>query len=270
MTTLQPRQVDSQAPNRWLREALALMARRPLAYSLSSLALAALFFAAIQVDNLPLRLVSVLLLPPLLTAGFLRLAQAADRSQPFLLSELLPSNAESLRVLAIAVTGYCVIFAPLLLVAAGGEVLAGQGVLDLHGRWEAGAADAAAASGLSLGLFTQALLLGASLTAFAGLLLGLGAWFMLPLASFGSLSLVQACLLSLQACRLNAVQLRFSSFFALLAVLGAVLASFGLLSVLLAPLFGAVLYVSFRDVFLGRAQNVPVAVKRQAAVNSAA
>ncbi|WP_147305021.1 hypothetical protein [Alkalilimnicola ehrlichii] len=136
-------------------------------------------------------------------------------------------------------------------------------------QWEAAAGQTAASLGVSLSFLVYSALLGASLVAFAGILLGLGAWFTLPLASLGGMPLVAASLLSFQACRLNARSLRFTSFFLLLAVLFAVLLSFGLASLLLAPFFGAVLYVSYRDVFLGQAQNSPVLAVASAPLASA-
>lgn len=268
MQTYQPRQVDSEAPWRWARQSLQLMARRPATYAVASLSVIALFFLALQVESLALKFALVLFLPPLSVVGFLRLAQAADRGEPFIATELLPGNMESLRVLAVAVTGYCIIFAPLVLLSAGAEALADEGVLGWQAQWEAGAADAAASMGISLSILVQALLLGASLGAFAGLLLGMGAWFALPLAGFNGMRLVPACLLSLQASRLNARQLRFSSFFVLIGVLLALVVSFGLLALVLAPFFGAVLYVSYRDVFLGRQENAPVAAASSAALQA--
>jgi hypothetical protein len=264
--TFQPRQVDSSAPWRWVREALALMARRPASYAGATLAIGVVFFAMMQADSLLLRFVLVLFLPPLSVLGCLRLAEAADKSSPFAPADMLPGNAEAIRVFMIALTGYCIVFAPLMLLAAGSQAAADAGVLGWQAHWES----SAAGTGMSLQLLTHSLLLGASLAAFAGLLLGLGAWFALPLVSLQRMGLLQACLLSLSACRLNAASLRFTSFFALITVLLGVLASFGLLSLLLAPFFGAVLYVSYRDVFLGQAQNAALAAvaARAAAASS--
>ncbi len=261
MNTYQPRQVDTHAPRRWVREALALMARRPAAYTVSTAIVVAVFFLLMQVDSLGLRFVLALFAPPLTTVGFLRLAQAADHSDEFTLDRLLPTNAEALKVLAVTITGYCVIFAPLALLSTGAEAVAQAGVAEWALPWQSGSTEGRSAGGASFGLLLSTLLLGASLAAFSGLLIGMGAWFTLPLASLNRIGLVEASLLSWQASRLNAPTLRFSSFTVLMAVLCAVVVSFGLLALVLAPFLGAVLYVSYRDVFLGRAQNAPAAVR---------
>src|SRR5690625_200 len=103
---LQPREVETSAPWRWAREAMGLIGRRPLSFGLGSLAVLVLFFTTLQVEQTLLRFIVVLIMPPICLGGFIRLAEAADRSQPLSPARLLPTNREALRVLGVAAVGY--------------------------------------------------------------------------------------------------------------------------------------------------------------------
>lgn len=272
MNALEPREVEWNAPWHWAREALALMARRPVAFGLASLGALAVFFAAVQVDSLMARFTIVLLLPPLSVLGFMRLAEAADRSLELPPAALLPSNGDVARILGLGALGYALAFGVIMAVGGGPESVIADlqaGGTPLDGKWKDYVALAVAAAGLPLAWVIKATLFGASLTAFAGLLLVMFSWFTLPLIHFSGLGLVPATLLSVRAYRLNARRLGVASFALLGAVVLVVVLSLGLAAMLIAPFIGAVLYVSFRDVFLGRRDNEP-ARARQALIAAGA
>jgi hypothetical protein len=260
--SLQPRQVEPHAPWRWSREALGLIGRRPLAFSIASLVLLATFFSALQADHAALRFAIVLTLPPLGLTGFVRLAQAADHGHDMPLTGFFPTNRETLRVLGLGVLGYGVIFA--LIFAMGGMGIEEPG-LWAGSRWKHYARLAVESVGLPFAWAVKGVLFGTSLAAFSGVMLGLFAWFLLPLMQLGNARTLLALRLSVDAYRLNARTLGITSFATLGAVVGALFLSLGLAALLMAPFVGAMLYVSYREIFLGRAQNAPVRVQRVAA-----
>jgi len=254
---LQPREVEWNAPWRWAREALALIARRPLAFLATSVAALLLFGAALQVESPWLRLLIALALPPLALCGLLRLAEAADRSLPLPWIRLLPGNAEALQVLGLAALGYGLAFAAML--AAGGGVEALEARAPQAARfWQDQLRAVLAATGLPSRWAIAGLLFGASIGAYSGLVLMLFSWFTLALTQNGGVPLPLAMRLSFDAYRLNARRLGLASLAVLVGVTMLVLISLGVAVVLMAPFVAALMYVSYRDVFLGRAENAPV------------
>lgn len=262
MTVFQPRQVEPRAPWRWVREAWGLIARRPMAFGLASTVMFALFCAALQVEPPALRFAVALLLPPLGLGTFIRLAQAADRSQPLPLAALLPGNREVLQALGVAVVGYGLAFAVIAAMQAGGEAagLALEPGQLADQRWRDYVAAVASELGLPLVVVARGVLFGCSLAAFSGLLLLLFAWFALPLSQLGSVRTWLALQLSVSAYRLNAHRIGLASVGALGLMALAVLLTLGLAAMLAAPFLGAMLYVSYREVFLGQAENSPLQI----------
>lgn len=262
MDLQQPRQVEWRAAWRWTREALALMARRPLLYSAASMLTLALFLLFLRADSAVLRFALVLLLPPLALVGFLRLARAADCALPFSPAGLLPSNGDALRVLTIAGLGYGVAFAALFALGALGE---GPGDAEAAVMLKERLTVLAAQSALPVLTLIKAALFGASVTAFCSLLLALCSWFTLPLVQFSGLPIVPATLLSFRAYRMNARALGVMGMTVFVLTLLVLTLTAGLGAVLIAPFAGALLYVSYRDIFLGRAQNAPVPARAKLA-----
>lgn len=259
MPTLEPRRVDSAAPRRWLRSAWQLMRRRPLDYTVGTALLILAFALLIAGEAGPVTLMFALFAPPVALGGFVRLAQCADTGRAFRWRELLPSNRETLHSVLLAAVGYSVVLAPLALLTLGFDPALSRG------------SDPGVMGAASLAFpFAAVLLPGLSLLAYSGLLLGMGAWFVLPISALMGSGMGQAALLSWRACRINASSLRFTGFGAMAGVTLGVLLSFGVASVLLAPLFGSVLYVSFREVFLGRAENSPTTVPTRSRYASSA
>lgn len=243
-----------------MREALGLIARRPLAFGLASAVMLALFCAALQVQPPVLRFAVALLLPPLGLGAFIRLAQAADRLQPLAPATLLPGNREVLQVLGVAAIGYGLAFAAIAAMQAGSEA-AGLALMPgqlADQRWRDYVAVVASWLGLPLVMVARGVLFGCSLAAFSGLLLLLFAWFALPLSQLGSVRTWLALRLSISAYRLNAHRIGLASVGALALMALAVLLTLGLAAILAAPFLGAMLYVSYREVFLGQAENSPV------------
>lgn len=272
MNIFQPREVEANAPWRWAREALGLIGRRPLAFGLASATALALFFAVLQVEQTLLRFVIVLIAPPVGIGGFVRLAQAADHSRRISPVELLPTNREALRALGLVLFGYGLVFTLILAATAGraaGLDLEFSGLAD--DRWRSYLDMAASILGLPLVLLVKSALFGISLAAFSGLLLVLFAWFVLPLVQLADVRTMLALRLSFSAYRLNAHRIGLASVGMLACMVVVVLLTVGLAAVLAAPFLGAMLYVSYREVFLGQAENSPAqAVQRQTGVASAA
>lgn len=265
MNTFQPRQVESNAPLRWAREALGLIGRRPLAFGLCSLTALILFFIVLQIEQPILRLVIVLLVPPVWIGGFVRLAEAADQSRPLSPLQLLPTNGEVGRALIVAALGYGLAFALIFAVGstADGTGLALEPGVLADGRWTDYVEKAAALLGLPFAIVVKSVLFGISLAAFSGLLLVLFAWFALPLIQLGRVRTSLALRLSISAYRLNARRIGLASVATLAVTVLVVLLTLGLAAIVAAPFLGAMLYVSYREVFLGQAENSPA----QAAVS---
>lgn len=258
MNLLQPREVEMSAPWRWAREAFGLIGRRPLSFGLGSLAVLALFFTVLQVEQTLLRFIVVLIVPPLWLGGFMRLAEAADRSQALSPAALLPTNMEAFRTLIVAAIGYGLMFALISAVSLGAAGLEMDAGALADERWRNYADAAAATLGLPLALVIKGVLFGISLAAFSGLLLVLFIWFALPLTQLSNVQTVLALRLSISAYRLNAQRIGLASI-AILAVMAVlILLTLGLAAILASPFLGAMLYVSYRDVFLGQAENTPV------------
>ncbi|RFA30881.1 hypothetical protein CAI21_02560 [Alkalilimnicola ehrlichii] len=112
MKTFQPRQVESDAPWRWAREAVALMQRRPVAYALATAAMAVVCLALIQTEQVLVRLLAVLFVPPLFLGSFVRLARAADQTNAFSLTDCLPRNLEAARTAVLTAVGYSIVLPP--------------------------------------------------------------------------------------------------------------------------------------------------------------
>lgn len=271
MNLFQPREVEMSAPWRWAREAIGLIGRRPLSFGLGSLAVLALFFTTLQVEQTMLRFIIVLIVPPVCLGGFLRLAEAADRSQPLAPAGLLPTNREALRVLGVAAIGYGLVFSLISAMSIGASSFGLELGVVADDRWRNYADAAATTLGLPLTLVIKSVLFGISLAAFSGLLLVLFMWFALPLIQLSNVQTMLALRLSISAYRLNAHRIGLASVATLAAMAMLILLTLGLAAILAAPFLGAMLYVSYRDVFLGQAENSPAQTMRQFdAVNASA
>lgn len=271
MNLLQPREVETNAPWRWAKEAMGLISRRPMSFGFGSLVVLILFFATLQVEQSILRFIIVLVVPPVCLGGFLRLAEAADQSQPLSPVGLLPTNREALRTLGVAAIGYGLVFSLISAMSAGASSMGLDPGMMADERWRDYAYATASALGLPLALVIKSVLFGISLAAFSSLLLVLFIWFALPLTQLSNVQALLALRLSISAYRLNAHRIGLASVATLAAMAMLILFTLGLAAILAAPFIGAMLYVSYRDVFLGQAENSPAQSLQQFdAVNASA
>lgn len=250
MRTLGPVPVDPRSWWVWLREALALTRRRwPTA-----LGWAALFLVASPVLNrlpVPLELVAESLLAITFLTLFILLAEAADRTHPpwMVIKQRLRHSYRQLLWAAMAVITLYVLLA---------VVMSVMFFLSLS-AWFSGEPASQAAfldrppppSPNELPAFV----LGSPLLGYVAALLPLGIvgnWFVLPLIASLRCSLRQAVMLSLEAMVLNLFVMKVSAVWLLLTLVlpGPCAAAVG-------PILGAMLYVSYRHVFLGPKENAP-------------
>ena len=234
MQIFHPREVDRTAPLRWWRQALGLVARRPVEWGLLFAAqLVAAGFDAILADipAILLALASNLLL----IAGGTRLAAAADSrlafDRPRLWRNLAGIGGIGV-VLVLVEVGLTTILIPRSIEDATGDLLLGPLAPGLAGAIQLG---------LPLTWCLWLALMSCGLAFLPGLLL----------ANAQRMGLRTACLLSLVGTGRNlyAYMLAISLVDLLLAIV-----PFGGVG---GPLMAAVAYVAFRDIFLGIAENAP-------------
>ena len=257
MSAFEPRRAAPGAPARWLREAGALLLRRPLAWAACGAAVAlgpALLGRALEsgaVAPVPGTLLVVLCTDAwlVLACGLgVHVAALADEGEGA--GELGPRLGDAARSLAapvgLSLLLWGLVYAALVAVGAG----AWPWLLELVRGAEIAPGQRAAAW------------LGALNIALAPI----GGWFAAPLLAHANAPLPVAMELASKGVRLNARALWPLALAAaalwLVTVLWAIpaLAPFGLgaaLGLCLVPL-SALLYVSYRDVFLGRGHNAPV------------
>jgi hypothetical protein len=234
MQVFLPRQVDGQAPMRWWRQALGLVARRPVEWAaIFAAQLVAAGFAAI-IPDLPAILRAIAGNLMLIAIGT-RLAAAADRRPDFNRASLAKNLAAiagiglALVLLEIGLTSWLI---PRAIEDATGDLLMAPLAPGLAGA-------------IQLGLpLTWCLWLA---------LMSCGLAFLpaLLLANGYAIGVRTACLLSLAGTGRNiyAYMLAISLIDLLLA-----LVPFGGIG---GPIMAAVSYVAFRDIFLGIAENAP-------------
>ncbi|MCK8515596.1 hypothetical protein M0534_04540 [Methylonatrum kenyense] len=266
MDALGPRQLEPNAWRRWITEALALLVRRPLRWILWTAGILLLAWIAQQSHWDWFRQGALLFIAPLSLTIYVRLALFADYSQPAQSGDFLPDNRDCMLAVGLA----AVVFALLGLFAASWQpaVAAFQGMMVEFGLYEPISPEGLPASPLlahaRLGpVLLLGGLLGLALLAVMSLMLLFGQWFLLPMLVLHRPPVPPAFAASIQGCRLNPVPLS-GMLGVMLLGLAAVLLSLGWLAPLLLPYFGALLYVAYRDVFLGRSENQPVRVEEPA------
>lgn len=234
MQFFHPREVDRSAPLRWWRQALALVARRPVEWGLVFAAqLVAAGFDAILPD-LPAILLAVASNLLLIACGT-RLAATADGRHEFDRSALRKNLAAIAGIgilLVLLEVGITSLLIPRAIEEATGDLLIGPLAPGLAGAIQLG---------LPLTWCLWLALMSCGLAFLPGLLL----------ANTYGIGVRTACLLSLVGTGRNlyAYMLAISLVDLLLA-----LAPFGGIG---GPLMAAVSYVAFRDIFLGIPENAP-------------
>lgn len=257
MSALGPRQIEPDAWRGWIREAFLILRRRPLLFLGWSLALLGMSWVAQQSDWVWFRTAALLFLGPLGLAVFIRLALYADYSRRGHWTEFLPDNRDCMMALGLA----AILFALSGFLSAGfvPAIASFERLVTDLGVYRAILPEGVAAppplAYARLGpFFVLGGLFGLGVLAALGILLAFGQWFLLPMLVLHRAPLPPAMLASLQAYPLNPVPLSGLIGVLLLAV-ALLLLSLGWLIPLLQPFFGALLYASYRDVFLGRAES---------------
>lgn len=260
MPALGPRPTDPDAWMGWLREALGLIAQRPSPFIGYTAAVALAQAAAHTVAWQPVRVLLILVVAVLALGAFLRLALVADYNRPARADDVLPGNLEvatAVAVSAVLFTAYGAL-GPAVFTPLGESLEAALTGLGLYEpRLESGAPAPEPVAVFLVGpVLVAGGIWGVSAAAAGLVLLLLGQWFLLPMVALHAAPPAMAMAVSPRAYTANPVAM--TGLLGLLALgLGAVLLSAGWLGPLLAPVLGALLYTSYRDVFLGRAQNHP-------------
>ncbi|ABM60971.1 hypothetical protein [Halorhodospira halophila] len=263
MSALGPRPTEPEAWQGWLREAAGLLVRRPAAFLGYTAGVAAALLLAHSVAWAPLRGLLTLLVVVLALVLFVRLALVADYNRDARPFYVLPGNLDG----AVALTAGAGLFAaygalgPLLfwpLADSLETVLTGVGLYEE--RLASGAPAPPPQEAFAIGpvFVAGGVWALAAVGALAGLL-AFGQWFLLPMVALHGAHPGMAMWMSVHAYAVNPVSMT-GLLGLLLAAVGVVVLTVGWLGVLLLPVFGAVLYTSYRDVFLARAENHPPGV----------
>lgn len=259
MPALGPRETEPDAWIRWLKEALVLLRRRPLPLAGWLVLSLALFWVAQQSSWAPFRNASLLFLAPLGLIVFIRLAWCADYSRRAGLAEIMPDNRDCMLALGVGAALFALFTAlgPILEPPVRGFR---ELVQDL-GLWREILDDGQPAPApLRYTLLGPILvaggLVGLAVTACALLLLAFGQWFLLPMLALHQAPLPPSMAVSARAYPLNPVPM--TGLFGVVIISGGlVMATLGWAALALIPFLGALLYTSYRDVFLGREESEP-------------
>ncbi len=261
MSALGPRQTEPDAWIRWIREAVALLLRRPAAVAGYLATVIGVYWVAHLTVWGPMRTLLMLVVATLALVLFIRLALAVDYNRPLHPGFVLPANLDA----AVAVTLAAALFAAHGVVAPAlfdplhlsfNEAVEVLGLYEP--RLETGApAPDPLTYGLLGPLWVTGGLFGAALLGTGLGMLAFGQWFLLPMVVLHGAPPIHSAAVSARAYRSNPVAMTglLGVFMAAVVVL---VVSLGWAGPLLAPLLGAVLYTSYRDVFLGRDANHPV------------
>ena len=268
MPALGPREIEPDAWIRWLKEAISLLRRRPWQVLCWTLALLVMFYLSHRISIGVLRSFACFFLAMLGLTVFIRLAAVADESKRRRLADLLPENSHCVLAIGVAAllfslqTGFTLMLEPM---AAGFREM-----VEALGLWSPIRADGLpAAEPLRRTLVGPILVPGAilGLATIAGLLLLLafGQWFLLPMMVLHSPPLPPSMVVSAKGYPLNPVPMLGLSGVLVLSLAG-VLLTVGWLGLVIVPYFGAVMYTSYRDVYLGKGENAPEEFEEEDAV----
>ncbi len=265
MSALGPRKVEPAAWQEWIGQAAELIQRRPLAWAGWTVAVVLLHLVSQQVAWAPLRTLGTLAVVPLGLVLFLRLALVADYSKPARTGLVLPGNRDCLAALALAAVLSALHGTALLAlqpVVAGFEQLVTQA-----GYWspqlESGApADPPLSHALLGPVYVFGGLLGLTGGVLLLVLLALGQWFLLPMLVLHNAPVQPAAIVSAQGYSLNPVPMMGVSG-ALLIGIALVAVTLGWAGVAVLPAAAALMYVSYRDVYLGVDANRPASEVRE-------
>ncbi len=265
MSALGPREVEPDAWSEWVREAVRLLLGQA-AWTGAVLALVLLVFYAVhQLEWMPVRRFTMLLCLPLALMVFIRLAWFADHGRRARVHQLVPGNTDLLLAVGCAATvmalhgGLATILDPL----AGGF----RELVEQTGLWSPVRADGLPAQPPLRQTLLGPILIpggifGTALMAMLLVLLAFGQWFLLPMTVLHHPPLPPAMGMGPRAYAMNPVPMLGVMGLLMIAV-GLLVASAGWLFVAFVPFFGALMYVSYRDVFLGKESDAPEPVEAE-------
>ncbi len=259
--TIGPRKVDVGSWRRWSQQALALQSRLKWANIVTSIICVAYYMWLVQFDSVIMTVISMLVAAPLSLSLFVLLAARADGRG------LLPVGAIRwrivARVLGLGLVNWAIlifVFASLFLL---GYLLSEIFSLSLGNSSPSGTAPTLNESTLAISnlhLFLAALVYTVvPLAAWyaQSLMPYVSIWFVLLLVISTPANIIQAYKLSWQGEKLNWSEVNSLSMLALI-LLSLILVSGGILALIILPYLGSLLYVSYRDVFLGEGENTQV------------
>ncbi|BAU58234.1 hypothetical protein LRD18_05645 [Halorhodospira halochloris] len=260
MKALGPRRREPESWQGWLGAALELIWRRIGLFGIYSVAVVMAMLAAYSVAWAPARILLVLLLVVISLVLFIRLALVADYNREPKYLYIIPGNLD----VALAITVGAALFAGYGAFLPGffeplaeslQQMLVGLGLYET--RLETGAPAPPPASQLFVEVVFMAGGVWGVAAFSAGLgLLAFGQWFLLPMVVLHASPVGMSMVTSLRAYSLNPVPMT-GLLGILLVMLALVIVSLGWLAPFMLPVLGALLYTSYRDVFLERDYNHP-------------
>jgi hypothetical protein len=256
MPALGPRQVEPDAWQNWLKEGGTLLWRRP-GLSLKWLVVSLfLFYMSHRMSWPELRYASQFFLVALGMMLFVQLASAVDNRRRTGWRNLVPTNRDAVLALGLAAALFAILmaFGGFLGPLADGFRRAMEGL----GFWSPITAEGLpAVAPLDQLLLGPVVVLGGTvglaLVATLALLLAFGQLFLLPMMVLHQPPLPPAMVMSARAYPLNPAPIMGLSGIVMVAP-ALVVASLGWLGLVMVPYAGSVLYVAYRDVFLGEAE----------------
>lgn len=239
---LDPTPVELADVRHWQREALGLLRRRAVAFAL----LSAVYFCAAHILQARswLTFFTGLLACHASVAVSIVMARDADHSRPARLAECYRGLHRAIVVICVTSIAHAVVW----FVAA---YVASKVTIDIPMNDYTGSAGFRLLQWLSTGTMNFFVLYCCVMVS--------GLWFLLPLAVFHRLGLVDALKLARTAEQRNFLVVMTASYVPfLLFLLTFMLSEVALAIAFVAmPLFGAYLYVAYRHVFLGNRENEP-------------
>lgn len=253
MPALGPREVEPDAWLRWLREAAVLLVRWPRPTALWVVASLFLFYMSHRMSWAEFRYFSQFFLVALGLVAFIRLAWCADHNKMPRVWNVMPTNRDCVLALGLAAALFAMLVALSGMLGPLASVF--REAVEGLGLWSPVTADGLpAVPPLRRTLLGPILVPGAtvalSLTACVALLLAFGQFFLLPMMVLHQPPLPPAMVTSAHAYPLNPVPMMgLSGLVMMLPAL--VVVSLGWVGALAVPYIGALMYVAYRDVFLG-------------------
>lgn len=267
MPALGPRLVEPDAWGEWVRESVRLLVTRP-AQTMVILALVLLVFYAVHLLSWePVRRFMTLLCIPIGLMIFIRLAWFMDHGKRARLYQLLPGNSELLLAVGCAAAVMALhgaLSAMLDPMTAGFRELVQQLGLWSPVRPDGLPAEPPLRQTLLGPILVPGGLFGAALAGMLLMLLAFGQWFLLPMMALHQPPLPPAMASGARAYHVNPVPMLGLTGVLMLSV-GFLVVTLGWALVGLVPFFGALLYVSYRDVFLGKEADAPEVVEDEEA-----